>query len=101
VVNGVGTYLMALAARQAGVPFYVLCEKAKFDPRMQSCEIETEERNPSELAAPGILPEGVTAKNPYFDLTPLQFVTGIITEEGLVKQNEVLAYVEKLAGELR
>lgn len=101
VVNGVGTYLMALAAKQAAVPFYVLCEKAKFDPRMRSCEIETEERNPSELAAPGILPEGVTAKNPYFDLTPLQFITGIITEEGLVKQNDVLTYVEKLAGELR
>jgi eIF-2B alpha/beta/delta-like uncharacterized protein len=101
VVNGIGTYLMALAARQAGGPFYVLCENAKFDPRMKSSEIEHEEKSPYELAAQGILPEGVEVKNPYFDLTPLELVTGIITENGLIKQNEVLAYFERLDAELR
>jgi eIF-2B alpha/beta/delta-like uncharacterized protein len=101
VVNGVGTYLLALAAREAGVPLYVLSENAKFDPRMRSSDIEHEEKNPTELAAQGILPEGVVIKNPYFDLTPLNLVTGIITEEGLVLQRDVPAYVEKLAMELR
>jgi eIF-2B alpha/beta/delta-like uncharacterized protein len=101
VVNGIGTYLLSLAAYHAGVPMYVLCENAKFDPRMKSSEIEHEEKSPLEIAAPGILPEGVVVKNPYFDLTPLQFITGIITEEGLVKQADVPAYTEKLAAELR
>jgi eIF-2B alpha/beta/delta-like uncharacterized protein len=101
VVNGIGTYLMALAAEKAGVPVYVLCENAKFDPRMNSSEIEHEEKNPLELAAPGILPEGVEVKNPYYDLTPLKYITGIITEEGLVNQRDVPAYVEKLAAQLR
>jgi eIF-2B alpha/beta/delta-like uncharacterized protein len=101
VVNGIGTYLMALAAHHAGVPLYVLCENAKFDPRMKSSEIEHEEKNPLELVAPGILPEGVAVKNPYFDLTPLEYVTGIITEQGLIKQRDVPAYIEKLASELR
>ncbi len=101
VVNGIGTYLLALAAFHAGVPLYVLCENAKFDPRMNSSEIEYEDKNPNELAAPGILPEGVTVRNPYFDLTPIKYVTGIITENGLVNQKDVPAYIENLASELR
>jgi eIF-2B alpha/beta/delta-like uncharacterized protein len=101
VVNGIGTYLLALAAHQAGVPLYILCENAKFDPRMKSCDIEYEEKNPQELAGPGILPEGVVIKNPYFDVTPLRYVTGIITEEGLVNGPDVTTYIEKLAAQLR
>ncbi|HSW56906.1 MAG TPA: hypothetical protein VLH15_00730 [Dehalococcoidales bacterium] len=101
VVNGVGTYLLALAAHDNGVPLYVLCENAKFDPRMGSAEFDTEDKNPGELAAPGILPEGVNIKNPYFDLTPLRLVTGFITETGPVNQKDVLSYIEDLASELR
>jgi eIF-2B alpha/beta/delta-like uncharacterized protein len=101
VVNGIGTYLMALSAFHSGVPFYVLCEKAKFDPRMKSNEIEHEDHSPFEVAQPGILPEGVEIKNPYFDLTPLKFVTGIITEDGLIKPGEFAAYMDKLAEELQ
>jgi eIF-2B alpha/beta/delta-like uncharacterized protein len=101
VVNGIGTYLMALAAFHSSVPFFVLCEKAKFDPRMKSSEIEHEDHSPLELAQPGILPEGVEIKNPYFDLTPLKFVTGIITEDGLIRPNDFSAYMDRLAEELR
>jgi eIF-2B alpha/beta/delta-like uncharacterized protein len=101
VVNGVGTYLIALAARQAGIPFYVLAEAAKFDPRMRSSDIEHEDKNPFELAGPGILPEGVEVRNPYFDLTPLELVTGIVTEQGLLKQANFPAFVEQLTSELR
>jgi len=42
VVNGVGTYQLALAAERAGIPFYVLCETLKFDPRLRSDEVDLE-----------------------------------------------------------
>jgi eIF-2B alpha/beta/delta-like uncharacterized protein len=100
VVNGVGTYLLALAAERAKVPFYVLCEIAKFDPRLKSGDIEIEEKPGSELAPAGILPEGVIIKNPYFDTTPLELISGIITEDGLVKREDILAYIQKLAFQL-
>ncbi len=43
VVNGIGTYQLALAAKRAGIPFYVLCETLKFDPRLWSDEVDLEE----------------------------------------------------------
>jgi translation initiation factor eIF-2B subunit delta len=100
VINGVGTYLMALAAKRHGIPFYVLAETAKFDTSMPCSEIEHEDRNQSELVAPGILPEGVTVRNPYFDSTPLDLVTGVISEEGLIPQSEIPGYIAKLTSEL-
>jgi eIF-2B alpha/beta/delta-like uncharacterized protein len=101
VVNGVGSSLLAIAANYYRVPFYVLCEIAKFDPRMQSSEIEFEDKNPAEVAAAGILPEGVMVKNPYFDLTPMSLVTGVITQDGVISNQDLPAYIEKLANELR
>ncbi len=96
LVNGVGTYLLALAAKEAGVPFYVLCETLKLDFRLKSSEVELEEKEPNEIAQPGILPEGVTVKNPYFDMTPLKLITGIINEHGMVQPPNLMTDLEKL-----
>jgi translation initiation factor eIF-2B subunit delta len=84
IVNGIGTYQLALAAEKVGVPFYVLCETLKFDPRLKSDEVDLEEKEPS----------GV--KNPYFDITPLELVAGVVTENGLLTPEEVISYIEKL-----
>ncbi len=100
LVNGIGTYLMALAAAKAGVPLYVACETLKFDSRLKSTDVELEEKDTNEIAPPGILPEGVVLRNPYFEITPLELITGIITEDGLVKQSEVLNYITKLTAQL-
>jgi len=89
VVNGIGTYQLALAAERASVPFYVLCETLKFDSRLRGDEVDLEEKDPSEVVEPGKLPPAVKVKNPYFDITPLELVTGIVTENGLRHQRQL------------
>jgi methylthioribose-1-phosphate isomerase len=76
---------------------YVLCETLKFDARLKSSEVKLEEKETSEVAGPGILPERTVILNPYFDITPLEMIRGIITEDGLVRQNQVPDYIQKLA----
>ncbi len=94
VVNGIGTYPLALAAERAGIPFYVVCETLKFDPRLRSEESELEEKEPSEVIEPGILPPKARVKNPHFDITPLELVTGIVTENGLLTPEEITSYMD-------
>lgn len=96
VVNGIGTALLAIAASYYKVPFYVLCENLKFDSRLKSGEVELEEKESAEVAGAGVLPDRVSIKNPYFDVTPLSLVTGIVTEDGLVTQDQILVYIKKL-----
>ncbi len=78
-INKVGTALLALAARECGVPFYVCCESFKRrdadDPPP-----ELEEMSPAELNAPNW--PGVTVRNVYFDITPARLMTAWISEDG-------------------
>lgn len=95
IINGIGTYQLALVAERAGIPFYVLCETLKFDHRLRGDEVELEEKEVSEVVKPGILPPEVIVKNPYFDVTPPGLVAGIITENGLLAPQDVISYMEK------
>ena len=95
VINGIGTYQLALAAERVGTHFYVLCETLKLDPRLSSRKVDLEEKETSEVIGPGRLPPEVTVKNPYFDITPLELVTGIVTENGLLTPQQVIGYMEK------
>jgi len=90
VINGIGTYLLALAAKRAGVPFFVLCEKIKLDNRLKSTQVELEEKETSEVAQPGSLPAAISMRNPYFDITPPDLVTAIVTEDGPLSNREIL-----------
>ncbi len=96
VVNKIGTYLKALAARDCGVPFYVAAPSSSIDWALaDGREVVIEERAASEVielsgrgaegarAAVRLAPEGTAVANPGFDLTPARLVTGIITERGL------------------
>ncbi len=94
IINGIGTYQLALAAERAGVPFYVLGETLKFDPRLKSGQVDLEEGEPSGVVEPGSLPQ-VRVKNPCFDITPLELVTGVVTENGLMAPAEVIHYLGK------
>lgn len=94
IVNGIGTYQLALAAERAGVPFYVLGETLKFAPRLKSDQVDLEEREPSEVVKAGRLPL-VKVKNPGFDITPLELVSDIVTENGLLTPAEVIRYLRK------
>jgi ribose 1,5-bisphosphate isomerase len=79
-VNKAGTYLLALAAYDAGIPFYVCCESFKFTDRSAD-EVTLEEMAASELSAPH-LPH-VRPRNVYFDITPARLITAIVTEQGV------------------
>jgi translation initiation factor eIF-2B subunit delta len=86
ISNKTGTALMALAAREKGVPFYVLCSSDKFLPASYSPPPE-EPKSPREILERD-LPQ-VTAINYYFDLTPLDLVTGVVTETGILTPGEL------------
>jgi translation initiation factor eIF-2B subunit delta len=86
VSNKTGTALIALAARELGVPFYVLCSSDKFLPASYTPPPEAP-KNPSEILDRD-LPQ-VTAINYYFDLTPLSCVTAIVTENGILTPDEL------------
>ncbi len=98
VANKIGTFEKAIAAREFGVPFYVAAPTTTFDLKCASGKnIPIEERSEEEvLYACGIseegkmsrvriAPPGSHALNPAFDVTPAKFITGIITEKGIIK----------------
>jgi len=101
VANKVGTYALAALARESAVPFYVAAPASTIDPGTPGGDqIPIEERAAEEvtsLAGVPTAPEGVAAANPAFDLTPAQYVTAIITENGVVRP----PYEQSLAGLLR
>ncbi len=80
MINKAGSYLVALAAREEGVPFYVCCES--FKQRAEEMgEPVLESMDASELSAPVI--DGVMTKNCYFDITPAHLIKGWIDEIGV------------------
>lgn len=89
VANKIGTYPLAVLAREHGVPFYVVAPVSTFDLSLESGdEIPIEERDPSEITdgfGPSTAPEGIDVYNPAFDVTPASLVTGIATERGWVR----------------
>ncbi|HEX7128316.1 MAG TPA: S-methyl-5-thioribose-1-phosphate isomerase [Thermodesulfobacteriota bacterium] len=89
VANKIGTYGLAVLAKEHGLPFYVAAPVSTFDLSLVSGEeIPIEERDPREvttLAGRAIAPEGVPALHPAFDVTPARLVTAIITEAGIAR----------------
>lgn len=90
--NKIGTYEKAVLAKENGVPFYVAAPVSTFDPSLKTGDgIVIEERSADEvLMVDGvrIAPEGSDALNPAFDVTPGKFVSGFITEQGILKPGE-------------
>ncbi len=86
--NKIGTYSVALAAREHKIPFYVAAPFSTIDWQMKSgSEIPIEERPENEVTYflnQKIAPDGVKVRNPAFDVTPHTLITGIITEKGVV-----------------
>lgn len=87
VVNKIGTYGVALAARAHDIPCYVAAPWSTVDAATAHGDaVEIEQRGRDELARPGgwtIIPEGVPVENPAFDVTPAALVTAIITDRGV------------------
>lgn len=89
VVNKIGTFPLAMSAHQYNKPFYVLCEKSKFNLRsMFEPQHEVEEREESEVL-PSMHDPLLTVRNPYFDKTPARLVSKVITEDGALFSEEL------------
>ncbi|HUI84968.1 MAG TPA: S-methyl-5-thioribose-1-phosphate isomerase [Candidatus Binatia bacterium] len=90
VANKIGTYPVAVLAREHGIPFYVAAPFSTIDLNTpDGSRIPIEQRSPREvthLAGRQIAPDGVGVENPAFDVTPHQYVSAIITERGVVRE---------------
>jgi methylthioribose-1-phosphate isomerase len=89
VANKVGTYTVAVLAREHGIPFYVAAPRSTFDlATPDGRAIPIEERAPEEvthIAGRRLAPEGVRVRNPAFDVTPARLVTAIVCERGVAR----------------
>jgi methylthioribose-1-phosphate isomerase len=91
VANKIGTYPLAVVARENGVPFYSVVPTSTVDLSLAHGDlIPIEERSADEvldvqLQGEAATPAGVTARNPAFDVTPHRYLTGIVTENGIVR----------------
>jgi len=89
VANKIGTYTVAVLAREHGIPFFAAAPVSTFDlTAADGSAIPIEERAPEEVTeiwGRRVAPEGVTVRNPAFDVTPSRFVTAIVCERGVAR----------------
>ncbi|MFQ6067614.1 MAG: S-methyl-5-thioribose-1-phosphate isomerase, partial [bacterium] len=89
VANKIGTYPLAVLAKENEISFYVACPFSSIDLSLSSGkEIPIEQRDSSEIISgfgKRIAPQGIKSYNPAFDVTPARYIKGIITEKGIHK----------------
>ncbi len=87
--NKIGTYSVAVLAKEHNIPFYVAAPSSTIDPSTRDGDaIPIEERDPREVTHVGshqLAPEGAGVRNPSFDITPHKYITAIITERGVFR----------------
>ncbi len=87
--NKIGTYMVAVLAREHGIPFYVAAPVSTVDLQLATGEqIPIEERDPREVThvrEQRLAPEGVAVHNPAFDVTPHALIAAIITDRGVAR----------------
>jgi len=92
VINKIGTFTIAVLAKEHDIPFYVAAPRSTFDLKRTSTDVVIEERKPEEVTHIGshrIAAEGVDVLNPAFDITPLNYVTAIICEGGILYKEDL------------
>jgi methylthioribose-1-phosphate isomerase len=88
VFNKIGTYQVAIIAKQHDIPFYVAAPLSTFDMQSDPEDVVIEQRKASEVTGIGdkkTAPDGINVINPAFDMTPPELISGIITEKGIAK----------------
>jgi len=89
VANKIGTYSVAVLAKENGIPFYVAAPVSTFDLTLASGDlIPIEQRSPDEVThvfGVPVAPEAIAAANPAFDVTPSRYVTAIVCERGVAR----------------
>jgi translation initiation factor eIF-2B subunit delta len=91
LVNKAGSLLLALACKDLGIPLYCLASTDKFVSEDRLFEFENHERPGFEVW--GDAPNGVRVLNRQFELIPVNYISGIITEKGLIRENQVEAQI--------
>jgi methylthioribose-1-phosphate isomerase len=92
VINKIGTFTVAVLAKEHSIPFYVAAPKSTFDLAHTSADIVIEERKPEEVTHIGsqrIAPEGVAVLNPAFDVTPFKYVSAVVCETGILRRKDL------------
>jgi len=88
--NKIGTYSLAVLAKENGLPFYIAAPTTTFDLSLASgAEIPIEQRKPEEVThirGVQIAPTGTEAHNPAFDITPHRYIKAIVTEKGIIRK---------------
>ena len=99
--NKIGTYSVAVLARENNIPFYVAAPVSTLDLTLSDgSRIPIEERPSTEVThikGTAIAPEGIRVRNPSFDVTPARYITAIITENGIVS-GDYLSGLRRIAG---
>jgi methylthioribose-1-phosphate isomerase len=89
VANKIGTYTVAILAKEHGIPFYVAAPLSTIDfDTPDGSKIPIEQRNAREvthIAGKQMVPDGVEIENPAFDVTPARYVSAIMTEKGIAR----------------
>ena len=89
VANKVGTYMLAVLAKEHDIPFYVAAPRASIDLGTGRGEdIRVEDRPPEEVtsfAGRRVSAEGIGARNPAFDITPARLIAAVVTDLGVVR----------------
>ena len=85
--NKIGTFQLSIIAKEMGVDFFVASPFTTLDVELESGDmIEIEERPPGEMLDSSCAPKGMACWNPAFDVTPAEYITGIITEKGVLRK---------------
>ena len=99
VINKIGTYTIAVLAKEHNIPFYVAAPTSTFDLAHISANVIIEQRRSEEVTHIGsqrIAPEGVNVLNPAFDITPLEYVTAVICEDGVLRKEHLAKFESNL-----
>ena len=88
--NKIGTYSLAVLAKEHGIPFYVAAPESTIDRTLKSGDdIPIEERKPEEITRINgvqLTPDGIDVANPAFDVTPAKYITSFVTEKGIIRK---------------
>jgi methylthioribose-1-phosphate isomerase len=102
VANKIGTYSVAVLAKENGVPFYVAAPISTLDLTLTTGdEIPIEQRPAAEVTSVfghPVAPPDIDVQNPAFDVTPARYVSGIITERGVARPDFVKSLAEACEG---
>jgi methylthioribose-1-phosphate isomerase len=95
VINKIGTFTVAVLAKEHKIPFYVAAPTSTFDLTHTCKNVTIEQRKPEEVTHMGskrITVEGTDVLNPAFDITPFKYVTAIISEKGIIQPRALRKY---------